>query len=107
MRHPVPLMRDDEAALKQRRQRAYDGRKKPRWHMRYLLATQQAHDRQEVARLLGGHRHTLSRWLALYATGGLDAWLATSIPTGKPVSLAPAGLARLEQARRRPEGFAS
>jgi hypothetical protein len=33
--------------------------------------------------------------------------LATSSPPGKPVSLAPAVLASLEQALRRPEGFAS
>jgi hypothetical protein len=37
----------------------------------------------------------------------LDALLATYIPAGKPVSLAPAVLASLEQALRRPAGFAS
>jgi hypothetical protein len=39
--------------------------------------------------------------------GGLDALLATYSPAGTPVSLAPAVLASLEQALRRPEGFAS
>ena len=39
--------------------------------------------------------------------GGVDALLATYIPPGKPVSLTPAVLASLEQALRRPEGFAS
>ena len=72
-----------------------------------LLATRQAQDRQEVARLLELHRTTISRWLAHYATGGLEALLATYSPAGKPVSLAPAVLASLEQALRRPEGFAS
>jgi putative transposase len=33
--------------------------------------------------------------------------LATYVPQGKPVSLAPAVLASLEQALRRPGGFAS
>jgi hypothetical protein len=37
----------------------------------------------------------------------LDALLATYLPPGKPGSLAPAVLASLEQALRRPEGFAS
>ena len=60
-----------------------------------------------MARLLGVHRHTIGRWLARYAAGGLDALLATYIPPGKPVSLAPEVLASLEQALRRPEGFAS
>jgi hypothetical protein len=60
-----------------------------------------------VARLLGVHRNTISRWPARYAIGGLDTLLATYIPAGKPVSLPPAMLASLEQALRSPEGFAS
>jgi transposase len=63
--------------------------------------------RQEVAHLVGVHRHTIGRWLALYAARGLHALLETYIPAGKPVSLAPAVLASLEDAIHRPEGFAS
>jgi transposase len=72
-----------------------------------LLVTRQARDHQEVARLLGVHRNTIGRWLARYASGGLDALLATYIPPGTPVSLAPEVLASLEQALHRPEGLAS
>ena len=60
-----------------------------------------------MARLLGVHRNTIGRWLARYAAGGMDSLLATYVPPGKPVSLAPAVLASLEQVLRRPEGFAS
>jgi hypothetical protein len=38
---------------------------------------------------------------------GLDAWLATDVPTGKPVSLAPEVLASLENALHRPAGVAA
>jgi transposase len=107
MRNPVPPIREDEAALKQRLHHAPDGQKKPRLQMLYLLVTRQAQDRQDVARLLGVHRNTSSRWLARYAAGGMDALLATYVPAGKPGSLTPAVLAGLEQALRRPEGFAS
>jgi transposase len=93
--------------LKQRLQHEHDGHKKPRLQMLYLLATQQARDRQEVARLLCIHRNTISRWLAVYAAGGLDALLATYVPAGNLVSLAPAVLTSLEQALYRPGGFAS
>lgn len=107
MRTPLPPSREDEATRKERLQREHDGQRKLRLQMRYLLVTRQARERQEVARLLGGHRQTIGRWLARDAAGGLDALLAPSIPPGKPVSLAPAVLASLEQALRRPEGFAS
>jgi transposase len=62
---------------------------------------------EPVAHMLGVHRNTIGRWLAIYAAGGLDALLATYVPAGKPVSLAPAVLASLEQALHSREGFAS
>ena len=107
MRNPIPPIHEAVAALKERLQHEHDGHKKPRVQMLYLLASGQAQTRQDVARLLGVHRNTISRWLALYAAGGLEALLATYIPLGKPVSLAPAVLASLERALHRPEGFAS
>ena len=107
MRNAIPPIHEEVAALKERLQHEHDGHKKPRLQMLYLLVSQQAHTRQAVARLLGVHRNTISRWLATYAAGGLEALLATYIPLGKPASLAPAVLASLEQALRRPEGFAS
>jgi transposase len=107
MRNPVPPIREDEALVKERLQRERDGQRKPRLQMLYLLVTRQAQDRREVARLLGVHRNNIGRWLAWYAAGRLDALLATYIPPGKPLSLAPTVLASLEEALRRPEGFAS
>jgi transposase len=107
MRTAIPPITEHADDLKGRLQREHDGHKRPRLQMLYLLASGQAHTRQEVAQLLGVHRNTIGRWLALYATGGLDALLAIYVPAGKPVSLAPAVLSSLEQALRRPEGFAS
>jgi putative transposase len=107
MRSAIPPIPEHEAELKQRLRREPDSHKKLRLQMLYLLASGQAHDRQEVAHLLGGHRNTIGRWLALSAARGLQALLETDVPAGKPVSLAPAVLASLEEALRRPAGFAS
>jgi transposase len=107
MYRATPGIREHVNELKQRLQHEHDGHKKPRLQMLYLLASGQAHSRQDVAQLLGVHRNTIGRWLAIYAAGGLQALLDTYIPTGKPVSLAPAVLASLEGALRRPEGFVS
>jgi transposase len=107
MRTALPPITDHTDELKHRLQREHDGHKKPRLQMLYLLASRQARTRQDVAHLLGVHRHTIGRWLAISAAGGLDALLAIYVPAGKPVSLAPAVLASLDQALQRPEGFAS
>jgi transposase len=93
--------------LKQRLQRERDGRKKVRLQMLYLLVSEQAHTRQEVAQLLGVSRNTVGRWLALYETGGLAALLDLYIPPGKRPSLAPDVLASIEQVLRQPRGFSS
>jgi DNA invertase Pin-like site-specific DNA recombinase len=66
-------MREKEAPLKERRPRAQDGQRQPRVQRLCWLATRHAQDRQEVARLLGVHRHTIGRWLARDAAGRLDA----------------------------------
>jgi transposase len=107
MRQAMPRMTAPAADLKQRLHHAHDGHQKPRLPRLSLLASGQAHERQEVARLRGVHRNTIGRWLALYAAGGLEALLATDVPPGQPVSLTPAVLASLEHALHRPEGFAS
>jgi transposase len=107
MRLAIPPLTDQADDLQHHLQREHDGPKKPRLQMLYLLASGQAHTRQDVARLLGVHRNTIGRWLALYAAGGLSALLATYVPAGTPVSLAPDVLAGLAQALHRAAGFAS
>ena len=107
MRTAIPPSMDHADDLRHRLQREHNGHKEPRLQMLYLLASGQARTRQDVAPLLGVHRNTIGRWLAIYASGGLDALLATYVPAGKPLSLAPAVLASLEQALRCPAGLAS
>jgi transposase len=107
MHNPLPLIIEHADTLKQRLQREYDGRKKPRLQMLYVLASGQAQTRREVAQLLGVHRNTIGHWLALYDAGGLEALLDVYIPAGKPLSLPPEVLAALEQALQQPAGFAS
>jgi len=107
MRKALPVITEDVENLKQRLQRAHDGRKRPRLQMLYLLASGQAQTRQDVAQLLGVHRNTIGHWLAIYEIGGLDALLKVYVPAGKPISLSPEVLAAIERALQAPAGFAS
>lgn len=76
-------------------------------HMLYLLRSGQVQTRQAVAPVLGVSHNTISRWLTTYETGSLPALLDIYVPAGKQPSLPPEVLASIEQALRRPEGFAS
>ena len=107
MRHSLPVLHADAATLKQRLPHEHDGRKRPRLHMPYLLGSGQAHTRQDVARLLGVHRTTIGHGLARDATGGVETLLDLYVPAGQPPSLPPHVMAAIEQALRRPAGFAS
>ena len=84
-----------------------DRRKQRRLQMVYLLASQHATNRKEVAQLLGVDRNTVGRWLACYEAGGLPALLDVYVPRGKAPSLAPEVIASIQQALHRPEGFTS
>jgi putative transposase len=107
MRQALPVITADAATLTQHLQRAYDGRKRPRLQMLYLLASGQAHTRQEVAQLLGVQRHTIGHWLTISASEGLDVLLALYVPAGKPLSLPPDVLAAMGQALPQSRGFAA
>lgn len=107
MRTAIPPISEPADDLKQRLHREHDGHQKPRLQMLYLLATGQAQTRRAVAQLLGVHRNTIGRWLALYAAGGLASLLDRYRPAGKQPSLPPHVLASLEQALQHPDGVAS
>lgn len=107
MRRAIPAISETVDALKQHLRQERNVHKQQRLQMLYLLASGQAHERQDVAALLGVHRNTIGRWLAIYATGGLKALLDIYVAKGKPLSLAPDVLSSIEQAVRQPTGFAS
>jgi transposase len=107
MRKPIPPITETVGELKQRLHQERNVHKQQRLQMLYLLASGQAHERQQVAAVLGVHRNTIARWLDRYAAGGLDALLDIYVASGKPLSLASDVLASLEQALRQEAGFAS
>jgi hypothetical protein len=71
MHRAIPLMSEHAHELKPRLQSEHEGHKKPRLQMLDVLASGQAHPRQEVARLLGVPRHPMGRWLALRRPAGV------------------------------------
>lgn len=107
MRHPVPTIGESADELKAQLTQERHPAKRLRLHALYLLASHQAHSRQDVARLLGVDRNTVGRWLTTYQAGGLSALLAVYVPAGQRKPLTPDQLQTLQQALAQPQGFAS
>jgi transposase len=103
----ILIIHESADELKQRLTRERHPAKQQRLHALYLLASEQARFRGDVARLLGLDRNTVGRWLDQYAQGGLAALLTLYVPPGKRQPLAPDQLAQLRLRLETPQGFAS
>jgi transposase len=107
MRKKLPTIHESAAELHRRLKSETDGKKRQRLHALYLVASGQARHRQEVARLLGVHRHSVEAWLAAYAQGGIEQALRYHGAT-PPVHrrITDTALTALQAKLTEPHGFA-
>src|SRR3712207_1898468 len=107
MYKPIPPIHETAEELKRLQKQERHRLKQLRLHALYLLASGQAHERQQVATLLGVGRNAVGRWLDSYEAGGLKALLSVKPLPGKAPALTAEQLARLKDALARSEGFGS
>jgi transposase len=107
MKQPIPPIHERPEALKRLLTAERDAQKQQRLQALYLLQTQQARTRLQVARLLGVSRNTVGRWLAAYQTGGIPQMLTIAKAPGKAPLLTDAMREALRQRLADPGGFAS
>jgi transposase len=107
MKTPIPLIDETPAELKRLLTAETDVQKHQRLQALYLLQTQQARTRRQVAHLLGVSRNTVGRWLAAYESGGVPRMLTIAKAPGKVPSVPQAVQGALRQRLAQPEGFAS
>jgi hypothetical protein len=79
----------------------------PRLHALYLLQTEQARTRRQVAPRLGVRRKMVSCWRAADATGGIAQMLTIATAPGQVPRVSPAMQAALRQRLAHPTGVAS
>lgn len=75
--------------------------------MIYWLKTSLLSTRPELAKLLGRHESTITRWLALYRVGGLEKLLKVKKAPGKASKISGEILADLQARLSEPMGFKS
>ena len=107
MYKPIPPIHETPEELKRRRQQENHWLKQLRLQALYLLATGQATQRQEVAKLLGVSRNSVGHWLDSYVEDGLDGLLDIKSSPGKASALDADQHEQLRDALKRPEGFGS
>jgi transposase len=106
MNKTLPVITESAEELKKRMRQA-EGVQQQRLQVLYLLASEQAPNRSQVARLMGLHRNTVQNWLAAYADGGLAQMLQVEKAPGRQPALAGEKLAQLRAKLAEPAGFAS
>jgi len=72
MSKAMPTIGESAHELQRRMQSAPASQKRQRLHALSLAASGPARHRQEIAALLGVHRHRVAAWFAAYAEGGFD-----------------------------------
>jgi transposase len=107
MKTPMPLIRETAEELRQLLRTARDAQHQQRLQAVYLLQTQQARTRRQVAQLLGVNRDTVGRWLAAYARGGIPQLLTIGKAPGKPPLVSEAMRQALRERLAQPQGFGS
>jgi transposase len=107
MTTPLPPIHETPAELQQLLRAERDAQRPQRVQALSLLRTRQARTRLQVARLLGGNRDTVGRWLVAYAQGGIPQLLTIAQAPGKPPLLSEAMRQALRERLAQPQGCAS
>lgn len=108
MRKAMPRITESADELQRRMKSESDLKKRQRLHAFYLAASGQARQRQEIAALLGVHRHSVAAWFRAYVEGGLDHAMRYQRPR-PPVHqrITAAAFAALQDTLKDPYGCAS
>ena len=107
MKKPMSAINETPEALQRLLHTESDVQRHQRLQTLYLVQTQQARTRRQVARLLGVSRNTVGRWLAAYEAGGLARMLTIAKAPGTAPRLSPAIRQALRERLAQPDGFAS
>jgi hypothetical protein len=81
MSKAMPTSTESAAELQRRMKQETDAKKRQRLHALYLAASGQARHRQDIAALLGVHRHSVAAWCDAYAAGGVEHALRYQVST--------------------------
>lgn len=96
MNKALPKIKETAEELKEKLKSERHSRRQMRLQTLYLIVTKQATSREKVAQILGKNRNTISDWLSLYETEGLEKLLEIYKPAGAKTKISEAALREIE-----------
>jgi len=107
MKKPLPKIQENIDELEQMLKTEKNKHKRDRIHALYLIKSEQAKTRIQIAKMLSVNRITVGKWLIIYEKQGLSKLLTINTKPNRKLSIPSDILAQLEQKLKQPEGFKS
>ena len=96
MNKALPKIKETAQELRERLQAERNSKRQNRLQALYLIVTKQARSRGQIARMLGKNRNTISDWLSLYETQGLEKLVEIYKPSGAKTKISEAALEEIK-----------
>lgn len=96
MNKALPKINESAEELKELLRTERNSKRQNRLQVLYLIVTGQARSREKVAAMLGKSRNTISDWLKLYETQGLEKLLDIYRPPGAKTKISEAALEEIK-----------
>ena len=96
MNKALPKIKETAEELRERLKTERNSKRQNRLQALYLIVTRQAKSRGQVASMLGKNRNTISSWLSLYETQGLERFLEIYRPPGVKTKISEAALEEIK-----------
>jgi transposase len=105
MNKALPKIKETAEELRARLKGEHQVKKQTRLQALYLIVSQQATSRSQVAKMLGLNRNTISEWFSLYEAGGLEKLLSIYKPSGAKAKITAEVVAEISQILKTEKGF--
>jgi transposase len=96
MNRALPKIKETAEELREMLKTERNSKRQNRLQAVYLIVTKQAKSRGKVATMLGKNRNTISDWLSLYESEGLEKLLEIYHPSGAKTKISEAALEEIK-----------
>ncbi len=105
MNKALPKIVETEEEIREMLKSEHQVKRQNRLQALYLIVSKQAKSRNQVSKMLGFNRNTISEWFNLYEVGGMEKLLEVYKPSGAKAKITPAMIAEISAMLKTEKGF--